>query len=72
MEIWAVTRQSKEESAAGVILRVDVRCFGVFTDETRANEIAVKNNATVAPLVLDGEDARLLQSWTNPGYFSDR
>lgn len=72
MRVYIVTSQSVEKDTDGVILRVFVRNHGVFSDETLANNLAEKYNADVTDAVFDkelmGNNADILQSWTNPGY----
>lgn len=72
MTIYIVTSQSVEKDTAGVILRVFVRHHGVFSDEGLANSLAEKYSATVTSAVMDhelvGNNADILQMWTNPGF----
>lgn len=72
MRIYIVTSQANEKNTNGVLERAKVRCFGCFTDQTMADGIALKNNATVTDIVLDQEyvhqDNVVFQTWLNPGY----
>lgn len=71
MLIYVVTTQSVEQTAAGVIERVDVRVRGVFQSATRAAEIAAKVDGTVATaMALDREESVVVQHWDNPGLAS--
>jgi hypothetical protein len=72
MTVYIVTSKSVEKDTAGVILRVLVRHHGIFSDEGLANGLAEKYNATVTQAVLDqelvGNNADILEMWTNPGF----
>lgn len=69
MQIYVVTSEAKDESTAGVILEVKVRIWGVFTELTRANDVATKYEGTVQAVYLDKEESgAIIQNWINPGY----
>ena len=68
MNLYIVTKLAKEESTVGVIDRVDVITYGVYTTETRANDIADKYDATVTEVVADDESRTIVDRWLNPGY----
>ncbi len=71
MTAWVVTSQGKEESPTGTILRVYVRCWGVYSTEARAQVIAAKHSATVTEMTVDQEQGANLEVWLNPGYAQD-
>jgi hypothetical protein len=68
MQIWIVTAQAKEETNTGIIQRVDVRCWGAYSTEERAQQMASKYNGAVTALTVDQEQGANLQHWLNPGY----
>jgi len=72
MTVYIVTSKATDKDSSGVTLEVKVRCYGVFSSESRANDIAAKYSASVSEVVLDTErypqSGPVLQSWVNPGY----
>lgn len=68
MTVWIVTTQAREETAAGVIQRVYVRCWGAYSTAARATQLATKYGGTVTEVAVDDEQGVNLQQWLNPGY----
>lgn len=68
MNVWVVTALGKEEDKFGKILAVHVRCFGVYTTETEADQIAAKHQGVATPFVADDEALARLAYWENPGF----
>jgi hypothetical protein len=68
--VWLVTGQAREETKDGVIQRVVVRAWGVYSSEDRAAAMATKYNGSVTELVVDEEQGANLQQWLNPGYYA--
>ena len=74
MVVHIVTSKAQETDTDGTILSVKVRFYGVFTSETRAQEIADKYGGDYVSVDTDIEkvpqDEYVLQRWVNPGYAS--
>ena len=68
MQVYVVTSQAQEQTSAGVIQRVDVRCWGAYSTLVRAQQIADKYLGSVTTLTVDQEQGTNLEHWMNPGY----
>lgn len=68
MTLYLVSKTSEEKSSTGTIQRVDEIVFGVFTTETRANNVATRWGATVTEFIADRDARTVVNQWLNPGY----
>lgn len=68
MNLYVVTAKAQEETTVGVIERIEMVLYGVYTTEARAQDFAEKYGGTVVPVVADQEKRIVAEHWLNPGY----
>jgi len=71
MNLYLVSKKSQNETRTGVIEVAEMSVVGIFTTESRANDMAAKYDADVTSFVADKESFVAVQRWVNPGFVQD-